>query len=170
MYLDSGLTNINVKRLFAKTNIPIDIKICFFFAEDNLKFTSIFYFSITDFKCSSVNSVSTIKTTRSPRKTLQRSNWCFTRPSIKSWRYFSDAILKGVYKGSFKVIYKSNKEFLFFVFVDFYCLLFFFIFFCRMYPVVIGNGRQLTKDTVICGYNIPKGVRTNRKTVTYVNL
>lgn len=29
----------------------------------------------------------------------------------------------------------------------------------RMYPVVIGNGRQLTKDTVICGYNIPKGVR-----------
>lgn len=27
-----------------------------------------------------------------------------------------------------------------------------------MYPVVIGNGRQLTKDTVICGYNIPKGV------------
>ncbi|KAL0879481.1 hypothetical protein ABMA27_003228 [Loxostege sticticalis] len=29
----------------------------------------------------------------------------------------------------------------------------------RMYPVVIGNGRQLTKDTVICGYNIPKGTQ-----------
>ncbi|KAM3965961.1 putative cytochrome P450 49a1-like [Aphomia sociella] len=29
----------------------------------------------------------------------------------------------------------------------------------RMYPVVVGNGRQLTKDTVICGYNIPKGTQ-----------
>ncbi|XP_063537986.1 probable cytochrome P450 49a1 [Cydia strobilella] len=29
----------------------------------------------------------------------------------------------------------------------------------RMYPVVIGNGRQLTKDTVICGYNVPKGTQ-----------
>ncbi|GBP62019.1 Probable cytochrome P450 301a1, mitochondrial [Eumeta japonica] len=29
----------------------------------------------------------------------------------------------------------------------------------RMYPVVIGNGRQLTKDTIICGYNIPKGTQ-----------
>lgn len=29
----------------------------------------------------------------------------------------------------------------------------------RMYPVVIGNGRQLTKDTVICGYNIPRGTQ-----------
>ncbi|XP_037303594.1 probable cytochrome P450 49a1 [Manduca sexta] len=29
----------------------------------------------------------------------------------------------------------------------------------RMYPVVIGNGRQLTKDTVISGYNIPKGTQ-----------
>ncbi|CAK1589086.1 unnamed protein product [Parnassius mnemosyne] len=29
----------------------------------------------------------------------------------------------------------------------------------RMFPVVIGNGRQLTKDTVICGYNIPKGTQ-----------
>lgn len=29
----------------------------------------------------------------------------------------------------------------------------------RMYPVVIGNGRQLSKDTVICGYNIPKGTQ-----------
>ncbi|XP_045778368.1 probable cytochrome P450 49a1 [Maniola jurtina] len=29
----------------------------------------------------------------------------------------------------------------------------------RMYPVVIGNGRQLTKDTIICDYNIPKGTQ-----------
>ncbi|KAJ2945338.1 hypothetical protein O0L34_g9430 [Tuta absoluta] len=29
----------------------------------------------------------------------------------------------------------------------------------RMYPVVVGNGRQLSKDTVICGYNIPKGTQ-----------
>lgn len=28
-----------------------------------------------------------------------------------------------------------------------------------MYPVVIGNGRCLTKDTEICGYRVPKGVR-----------
>lgn len=28
----------------------------------------------------------------------------------------------------------------------------------RMYPTVIGNGRCLTKDTVIHGYQIPKGV------------
>ncbi|XP_046834494.1 probable cytochrome P450 301a1, mitochondrial [Vespa crabro] len=29
----------------------------------------------------------------------------------------------------------------------------------RMYPVVIGNGRCMTKDTVISGYRIPKGVQ-----------
>ncbi|KPJ14777.1 putative cytochrome P450 49a1 [Papilio machaon] len=29
----------------------------------------------------------------------------------------------------------------------------------RLFPVVIGNGRQLTKDTVICGYNIPRGIQ-----------
>ncbi|XP_014260193.1 probable cytochrome P450 49a1 [Cimex lectularius] len=29
----------------------------------------------------------------------------------------------------------------------------------RMYPVVIGNGRCLTKDTEILGYNIPKGTQ-----------
>uniref|UniRef100_A0A1B6CMB7 Cytochrome P450 n=1 Tax=Clastoptera arizonana TaxID=38151 RepID=A0A1B6CMB7_9HEMI len=29
----------------------------------------------------------------------------------------------------------------------------------RMYPVVIGNGRCMTKDTVISGYLIPKGVQ-----------
>ncbi|KAG8035300.1 hypothetical protein G9C98_006746 [Cotesia typhae] len=29
----------------------------------------------------------------------------------------------------------------------------------RMYPVVIGNGRCMTKDTVIKGYHIPKGVQ-----------
>ncbi|XP_073994660.1 probable cytochrome P450 49a1 [Rhodnius prolixus] len=29
----------------------------------------------------------------------------------------------------------------------------------RMYPVVFGNGRCLSMDTNICGYNIPKGVQ-----------
>ncbi|XP_076380700.1 putative cytochrome P450 301a1, mitochondrial isoform X3 [Megalopta genalis] len=29
----------------------------------------------------------------------------------------------------------------------------------RMYPVVIGNGRCMTKDTVISGYQVPKGVQ-----------
>lgn len=29
----------------------------------------------------------------------------------------------------------------------------------RMYPVVLGNGRSLQSDTVISGYNVPKGVR-----------
>ncbi|CRL06719.1 CLUMA_CG019477, isoform A [Clunio marinus] len=28
----------------------------------------------------------------------------------------------------------------------------------RMYPVVLGNGRSLQSDAVICGYNVPKGV------------
>lgn len=28
----------------------------------------------------------------------------------------------------------------------------------RMYPVVLGNGRSLQTDTVISGYNVPKGV------------
>lgn len=28
----------------------------------------------------------------------------------------------------------------------------------RMYSTVIGNGRTLQKDMVICGYRIPKGV------------
>ncbi|KAG5674551.1 hypothetical protein PVAND_004509 [Polypedilum vanderplanki] len=27
----------------------------------------------------------------------------------------------------------------------------------RMYPVVLGNGRSLQSDAIICGYNIPKG-------------
>lgn len=27
-----------------------------------------------------------------------------------------------------------------------------------MYPVVIGNGRCMTKETIISGYKIPKGV------------
>ena len=35
-----------------------------------------------------------------------------------------------------------------------------------MYPVVIGNGRCMTKDTVIKGYRVPKGVRKN----SYINL
>ncbi|KAF6217028.1 hypothetical protein GE061_001381 [Apolygus lucorum] len=29
----------------------------------------------------------------------------------------------------------------------------------RLYPVVLGNGRCLTKDTDICGYSIPKGTQ-----------
>lgn len=29
-----------------------------------------------------------------------------------------------------------------------------------MYPVVIGNGRTMTSDTIICGYYVPKGVRS----------
>lgn len=29
----------------------------------------------------------------------------------------------------------------------------------RMYSTVIGNGRTLQEDTVICGYQIPKGVK-----------
>lgn len=29
---------------------------------------------------------------------------------------------------------------------------------CRVYSTVIGNGRTLQNDTVICGYHIPKGV------------
>jgi cytochrome P450 family 49 subfamily A len=28
----------------------------------------------------------------------------------------------------------------------------------RMYPVIIGNGRSLQSDTVIAGYEVPKGV------------
>lgn len=29
----------------------------------------------------------------------------------------------------------------------------------RMYPVIIGNGRNLQSDTVLAGYQVPKGVR-----------
>jgi cytochrome P450 len=29
---------------------------------------------------------------------------------------------------------------------------------CRMYPVVIGNGRCLQSDAVVYGYHVPKGV------------
>lgn len=29
----------------------------------------------------------------------------------------------------------------------------------RMYSTVIGNGRTLMEDTVVCGYRVPKGVR-----------
>lgn len=31
----------------------------------------------------------------------------------------------------------------------------------RMYPVVIGNGRNLQSDAVIAGYHVPKGVYIN---------
>lgn len=29
----------------------------------------------------------------------------------------------------------------------------------RVYSTVIGNGRTLQEDTVICGYNVPKGIQ-----------
>jgi cytochrome P450 len=38
----------------------------------------------------------------------------------------------------------------------------------RMYSTVIGNGRTLQEDTVICGYNIPKGVRTLKNCCLFV--
>lgn len=31
-----------------------------------------------------------------------------------------------------------------------------------MYSTVIGNGRTLQEDDVICGYHIPKGVSTQK--------
>lgn len=34
-----------------------------------------------------------------------------------------------------------------------------------MYPVVIGNGRCMTKETIISGYKIPIGVSPNRGVV-----
>lgn len=30
----------------------------------------------------------------------------------------------------------------------------------RLYPVVIGNGRNLQSDAVINGFHVPKGVKT----------
>lgn len=33
---------------------------------------------------------------------------------------------------------------------------------CRMYPVVIGNGRCLTKEMDICGFTVPKGVSSHK--------
>lgn len=30
-----------------------------------------------------------------------------------------------------------------------------------MYPVIIGNGRSLQKDTMLGGYHVPKGVSYN---------
>lgn len=39
------------------------------------------------------------------------------------------------------------------------------IIFTRMYPVVIGNGRCMTKDTIIKGYRVPKGVRKNSSSI-----
>lgn len=37
-----------------------------------------------------------------------------------------------------------------------------------MYPVVIGNGRCMTKETVIGGYKIPKGVRFYKISINYL--
>lgn len=36
-----------------------------------------------------------------------------------------------------------------------------------MYPVVIGNGRCMMKDTIIAGYQIPKGVSFNKYSLKY---
>jgi cytochrome P450 family 49 subfamily A len=36
---------------------------------------------------------------------------------------------------------------------------------CRMYPVIIGNGRSLTSDAIIGGYQVPKGVRKQFLTI-----
>lgn len=36
-----------------------------------------------------------------------------------------------------------------------------------MYPVVIGNGRQTTSDSIIKGYHIPKGVSYNFKNIIF---
>lgn len=33
----------------------------------------------------------------------------------------------------------------------------------RLYPVVIGNGRNLQSDAVISGYHVPKGVSIHRR-------
>lgn len=41
----------------------------------------------------------------------------------------------------------------------------YYLLFFRMYPVVIGNGRCMTKDTVIKGYHIPKGVSVKINTI-----
>lgn len=32
----------------------------------------------------------------------------------------------------------------------------------RLYPVVIGNGRNLQSDAVIAGYQVPKGVSVSQ--------
>jgi cytochrome P450 len=40
----------------------------------------------------------------------------------------------------------------------------------RMYPVVLGNGRSLQSDAVICGYNVPKGVNEAEKFVERVHM
>lgn len=40
----------------------------------------------------------------------------------------------------------------------------------RVYSTVIGNGRTLQEDTVICGYKIPKGVQTVFPTIVTGNM
>lgn len=40
----------------------------------------------------------------------------------------------------------------------------------RMYPVVLGNGRSLQSDTVISGYNVPKGVKFYYNRQNFINL
>lgn len=41
---------------------------------------------------------------------------------------------------------------------EFALILFCFCSNIRMYPVVIGNGRNLQSDAIINGYHVPKGV------------
>lgn len=41
---------------------------------------------------------------------------------------------------------------------------------CRVYSTVIGNGRTLQEDTVICGYNIPKGIQVVFPTIVTGNM
>lgn len=38
----------------------------------------------------------------------------------------------------------------------------------RMYPVVIGNGRNLQSDAVINGFHVPKGVSTKYLYIIYI--
>lgn len=40
----------------------------------------------------------------------------------------------------------------------------------RVYSTVIGNGRTLQEDTVICGYNIPKGIQVVFPTIVTGNM
>ena len=35
------------------------------------------------------------------------------------------------------------------------------VFFFRIKPVILGNGRCIQTDAVISGYEVPKGVRSN---------
>lgn len=67
------------------------------------------------------------------------------------------------------------KETLRYILLSFKCILFCFVSFMfydiicynifRMYPVVIGNGRNLQSDAVIFGYHVPKGVSIEKQNI-----